>query len=277
MNSIKLEASLVSLKKQLPDNFQPDIALIVGSGLGEIIAPLDVIQTIRYDQIDGLPQSTAPGHAGCLQLATCGNTNIIIFEGRFHMYEGWTPRQSAIQVNLCNLLGIDKVIVTNAAGSLNPEFNPGDLMLVTDHINFTGCSPLRGQNDEETGPRFPDMSQAYSRQLQEITRAVFKEQSMPLREGIYTGVFGPELETSAERRFFRLAGGDVVGMSLTMETIAAAHCGMQVLGLVAITNSATGRAHQQPDTIEEVLDTAQICAKKMSRALPLILEQIEPQ
>ena len=273
--TIELAAALVSLNKQCPDNFQPDIALILGSGLGNIISRLDVIKTIHYEQIDGFPQSTAPGNTGCLRLATYASTNIIVFEGRFHMYEGWTAKQSAMQVNLCKLLGVKKIIITNAVGALNPGFNPGDVMLVTDHMNFTGCSPLRGENDPGTGPRFPDMSQAYSCRLQDIARAAFKEQSIPLGEGVYAGVFGPELETSAERRFFRFAGADVVGMSLIMEAIAAVHCGMQVLGLTAITNSASGGADQQPDTIEQVLDTAQISAKKISQALPLILEQIE--
>jgi len=270
----ELQASLVSLKQKLPNNFQPRVALIVGTGLSDIVSPLNIIKTIGYDQIDGFPQSTAPGHAGCLTLARHKETDILVFEGRFHMYEGWTAKQSAIQVNLSKLLGASEIIITNAVGALNSDFKPGDVMLVTDHINFTGCSPLRGENDEQFGPRFPDMSQAYSRLLQEISKIAFKPQSIPLREGIYAGVFGPELETSAERRFLRIAGADVVGMSLIMETIAAVHCGMQVLGLTAVTNSATGGADQQPDTIEEVLGNAKISAQKIRQALPQILEQI---
>ena len=269
-----LETAFASLKELVPNNYQSEIGIILGSGLGRLAGQFDIVNSIDYSQLDGFPQSTAPGHKGCLHLARHQDKNLLIFEGRFHIYEGWTAQQSVMPVRLAKLMGVRKLVITNAVGALNSDFKPGDVMLVTDHLNFTGYSPLRGQNDESFGDRFPDMSQAYGIELQTLAHEAFKHHSIALYEGIYAGVAGPELETSAERRFLRLAGCDAVGMSLVMETIAAVHCGVKVLGLAAIANNATGGPEQQPDTIEAVFENAALSAEKIATVLPMIVEQI---
>jgi len=271
----KLETAFNSLKQNAPEGYQADIGIIIGSGLNQLIDCFNIVKTINYSQIDGFPQSTAPGHKGRLHIGSHQDKTLAIFEGRFHLYEGWSAKQAAMQVQLCKMMGVRNLIITNAVGALNPELSPGDVMMVTEHINFTGCSPLRGENDDSLGVRFPDMSQAYNPALQTLAESVFADQSISLYKGIYAGVLGPELETSAERRFFRSAGADAIGMSLVMETIAAVHCGIKVLALTAVTNSATGGPDQQPDTIEEVLENAAISATKITQALPSIIEKVE--
>ena len=271
----EINNSFNSLQKLAPDAYHTDVAIILGSGLNQLLDSFEILQSISYQQLEGFPLSTAPGHKGCLHLARHQGKRLAIFEGRLHMYEGWTAQQAAMPVRLAREMGVKHIIITNAVGALNPEFCPGDVMLVNDHINFTGRSPLVGDNDDSIGLRFPDMSQAYNRSLYAIAETVFKEKLIRVRSGIYAGVFGPELETSAERRFFRLAGADAIGMSLIMETITAVHGGMHVLALAAITNSATGAEDQQPDSIEEVMENASISAQKITQALPTILERIE--
>jgi len=271
----EINSALDSLREMAADTYQTDIAIILGSGLDKLLNSFEIIQSIAYEQLEGFPKSTAPGHKGCLHLARHEGKRLAIFEGRLHLYEGWSAQQASMPVRLAHGMGAKHIVITNAVGALNAEFNPGDVMLVNDHINFTGRSPLIGDNDDSIGVRFPDMSQAYNRSLQSLALAVFSEKSIALRIGIYAGVLGPELETSAERRFFRSAGADAVGMSLVMETIAAVHCGMQVLALAAVTNSATGGEDQQADTIEEVMENAAISAQKIEQTLPAILQRID--
>ena len=269
-----LETAFAALKRLAPNNHHAELGIIVGSGLSSIVDAVTIIQTVDYSQLEGFPQSTAPSHKGCLHIARYKNNNLVVFDGRLHMYEGWSAQQSAMPARLAKMMGVTNLIITNAVGSLNPDYAPGDVMLVSDHLNFTGCSPLRGENDDTLGPRFPDMSQAYSPNLQALAVSEFDRQSIPLQQGIYAGVFGPELETSAERRFLRLAGGDAVGMSLVMETIAAIHCGIKVMALAAVANTATGAADQQPDDIETVLQNAALSADKIAQVLPAILQKI---
>ena len=269
-----LDSAFSSLKKLTPSGYKAELGIIVGSGLGRLVDLFTIIETIDYAQLDGFPKSTAPTHKGCLHLAQHNDINIVIFDGRLHMYEGWSAQQAVMPVRLAKKMGVQNLIITNAVGALNPEFKPGEVMLVNDHLNFTGSSPLRGQNDDTLGPRFPDMSRAYDPDLRALTESEFKQQSIVLQQGIYAGVSGPELETSAERRFLRLAGGDAVGMSLVMETIAAVHCGINVLALAAIANNATGGPEQQPDSIEAVLEYAGIAAQNIAQVLPSIIKQI---
>ena len=270
----EINRSFDSLKLLAPDNYNAEIAIILGSGLNQLKDSFEILQSISYQQLDSFGHSTAPGHAGCLHLARYEGKRLVVFEGRLHMYEGWSPQQAAMPVRLAGKMGAKQIVITNAVGALNPEYDPGDVMLVNDHINLTGCSPLIGDNDDSMGLRFPDMSQAYNRSLITIAKSVFQELQIDLRNGIYAGVFGPELETSAERRFYRQAGADAIGMSLVMETIAAVHAGMDVLALAAVTNSATGGEDQQPDTIEEVMENAAISAHKITQVLPTILSRI---
>lgn len=248
-----------------------DTALILGTGLGGLVDAIEDPVHVPYDAIDGFPRSTAPGHAGRLVFGRLHDTDAAVMQGRFHLYEGWSARDIALAVYVLKGLGARRLIVTNAAGGLNPAFDAGDVMLVEDHMNFTGHNPLTGPNDEAIGPRFPDLLHAYDPGLRATALAAAEQAGVPLRGGIYLGIAGPSLETAAERRHFASTGGDAIGMSTVMEVIAAAHCGLPVLALSAITNKATGGADQQVDTIEDVLANAAISGAKIARVLERLL------
>ena len=255
---------------------KPTAALILGTGLGELPDDFRIETRIAYEDIEGFPNSSAPGHAGELTLGTTlTGQAVAILRGRFHLYEGYGALEVVIPIYVLAALGVKDLIVTNAAGALNPAFRPGDVMLIQDHLNFTGHNPLVGVADERLGVRFPDMSDAYSAKHQENLDQVASSLGVPLRSGIYAGVLGPSLETSAERRYLRRAGADAVGMSTVMEVIAANHCGMGVAGMSAITNLATGDAGQQPDTIEQVLENATIASESMNQLIPPLLNKME--
>ncbi len=251
-----------------------EIALILGSGLGQLAESVEDAVAVPYGEIAGFPVSTAPGHAGRLVAGRLHGRRVVMMQGRLHLYEGWAPQEIALAVHLMKALGAERLIVTNAAGALNPEFAPGDVMLIEDHLNFTGANPLTGPNDDRLGLRFPDLSRAYDPELQAAALAAADAAGLGLRRGIYVGVAGPSLETSAERRFFRASGGDAVGMSTVIEVIAAAHAGLPVLGLSAITNSATGGAEQEPDTIEAVLAMAAVAGETIAALLGQVLPEI---
>lgn len=248
-----------------------DQAVILGSGLSGLdLAGFESVAKIDYQNIDGLPQSTAPSHTGMLELVSNGSKTIALCSGRQHLYEGYTAQEVCTLVYALSALGTHTLVVTNAAGALNPDYKPGDVMLINDHINFTGQNPVIGQ-DEHFGITFPDMSQAYQKSLAENAHSAAKQHSITLHSGVYMGVTGPSLETSAERRMFRLMGADAIGMSTVLEVIAANHAGMNVLGLSAITNLALGNEDQEPDTIEEVLAHAAIAGAKIKRLLEDVL------
>ncbi len=229
-----------------------ETALILGTGLGALADAVTEAVGIAFAEIDGFPVPTAPSHAGRLILGKLFGRRVALVQGRVHLYEGRSAAEVALPVSLLAGLGARRLIVTNAAGALNPDFAPGEVMLIEDHLNFTGVSPLTGPNDATLGPRFPDLTRAYDPELRRAALATGE----PLRQGIYAGVRGPEFETSAERRFLRASGADAGGMSTVLEVIAAAHLGLPVLGLSAITNSATGGPDQAPDTIQAVLEMA---------------------
>ena len=251
-----------------------DIALILGSGLGPVADQLSDVCSIPYGDIEGFPVATTAGHAGRLLLGEWCGQNVAVLQGRMHLYEGWRAADIAVPVRVLRGLGATQLVVTNAAGALNPDFRPGQLMLIEDHLNFTGTDPLIGPNDDAVGLRFPDMSRAYDPALRRLAKTILDEQGLELRTGIYAGVSGPSLETSAERRFYRMAGADAIGMSTVLEVIAAVHAGMRVLGFSAITNMATGDADQQPDTIEEVHRVAGIAGETLRRALETLLPEM---
>lgn len=248
-----------------------EIAIMLGSGLGQLADAVADAIAIPYGEIDGFPVSTAPGHKGQLVIGTLFGRRVVMMQGRLHLYEGWRPQDIALAVYLLKRLGAATLVVTNAAGALNPDYRPGDVMLIEDHINFTGLNPLVGPNDEEIGLRFPDLSRAYDPALLRLAAEAAGRAAVPVRRGIYAGVLGPSLETSAERRFFRNSGGDAVGMSTVTEVIAAAHAGLATIGISAITNEATGGPDQQPDTIEEVFANAEICGEKIQAILQELL------
>ncbi|WP_295808393.1 purine-nucleoside phosphorylase [uncultured Nitratireductor sp.] len=251
------------------------VAIMLGSGLGQLADRVEDAVTILYAQVEGFPVSTAPGHKGAFVIGDLDGRRVIIMQGRLHLYEGWSPRDIALAVYLLKRLGAESLIVTNAAGSLNPDYEPGDVMLIEDHMNFTGLNPLVGPNDDAIGLRFPDMSRAYAPELLECARVAADAAGIAVRQGIYAGVLGPSLETSAERRYYRASGSDAVGMSTVTEVIAAAHADLPVIGLSAITNKATGGPDQQPDTIEEVFANAEIAGRKIEAILGRLLPALK--
>ena len=246
---------------------RPELAVILGSGLGGLAEAVEGARSVPYAEIPGFPVSTAPSHAGRFVAGRLFGRPALLMQGRVHLYEGWSAREVALPVWLMRRLGAEVLVATNAAGALSPALSPGAPMLIEDHVNLTGANPLIGANDEGVGPRFPDMSRAYAPDLRAAAKAAAARIEEPLAEGVYVGITGPSLETSAERRFLRASGGDAVGMSTVLEVIAANHAGMRVLGLSAITNSATGGPEQQPDTIEAVLANAEIAGARIARLL----------
>ena len=266
----RLAGALASARERI--GAPVELALILGSGLGDLADAVENPRVLPYAGIPGFPVSTAPGHAGELVAGTLFGRRVAVMRGRLHLYEGWTAQEVALGVRLLAGLGATRLVVTNAAGALNPEFAPGDAMLIEDHLNFTGQNPLIGPNEPALGLRFPDMSRAYEPELRRLALVAAEAAGVTLRRGVYAGVAGPSLETSSERRFLRAAGGDAVGMSTVLEVIAAVHAGMRVLGLSAITNSATGGPAQAPDTIEAILAVA----AEAGRRIEAVLERLLP-
>ena len=234
----------------------PVVGMITGTGLGAVTQKIKREATISYDEIPSFPQSTSLGHKGQLIIGSLGGKPIVAMEGRFHLFEGYSPYQVTFPVRVMARLGIKFLLISSAAGGLNPSFEPGDLMIVKDQINLTGQSPLVGPNLDEMGPRFPDMSEPYCRDLFQRAKKVALRIGIPLREGIYVGIMGPNLETPAETRFLRGIGADAVGMSTVLETIAAVHSGLKVSAIVVITNINIPDCMQEI-RIEQVINTAQ--------------------
>lgn len=245
----------------------PEIGLIMGSGLGILGDHVTDAVTISYKEIPHFPLSTVEGHAGELLIGKLAGRQVALMRGRFHMYEGYGPELTAFPVRVMKALGAAKLVVTNAAGGINTSYEPGDLMLISDHINLQGRNPLIGPNEEELGPRFPDMSEAYSRRLRAAAKKTAEEQGFALREGVYIGVLGPSYETPAEIRMMRAMGADAVGMSTVAEVIAARHSGIEVLGISCISNMASGIL-DQPLSHDEVIETTE---RVKSRFLGLVV------
>ncbi|MBE9911743.1 purine-nucleoside phosphorylase [Enterococcus mundtii] len=232
-----------------------DFGMILGSGLGELAEEIEEAIVIPYDKIPFFPTSTVVGHAGQLVYGTLSGKKVLAMQGRFHFYEGHSMQTVTYPVRVMAALGAHSVVVTNACGGVNESFAPGDLMLITDHINFTGQNPLIGPNDEEMGPRFPDMSEAYTKAYREMAKAAATLLDVELKEGVYMGYSGPTYETPAEIRMSRVMGADAVGMSTVPEVIVAAHSGLKVLGISCITNLAAGM--QANLNHEEVVETTE--------------------
>jgi purine-nucleoside phosphorylase len=246
-----------------------EIGMITGTGLGSLTGCMDIQDRIPYEKIPHFPRSTIHGHRGTLAVGTVRGKAVCALEGRFHLYEGYTPEQVAFPVRVLRLLGAKRLFISSAAGGLNPSFAPGDLMLVTDHVNMTGHNPLIGANLDFLGPRFPDMTKAYDPELAELASKTALDIKIPLQKGVYAGVLGPSMETPAETRFLKMAGADAVGMSTVHETIAGAHCGLPVLAIVAVTNV------NLPDCMEPAsLDTVIENARKASPSLSRLWEEI---
>ncbi|AET61469.1 Purine nucleoside phosphorylase I [Paenibacillus terrae HPL-003] len=252
---------------------RPEIGLILGSGLG-ILA--DLIQegiSIPYQDIPHFPVSTVEGHEGELLLGTIEGRAVVMMKGRFHMYEGYGPQLTAFPVRVMKQLGIQSLLVTNAAGGVNTSYEAGDLMVISDHLNLTGQNPLIGPNDAALGVRFPDMSEAYSRRLRGIAKQTAAQQGFSLQEGVYAGLLGPNYETPAEIVMLRTLGADAVGMSTVSEVTVARHAGIEVLGFSCITNMAAGIL-DQPLSHDEVMETAEKVREKFLNLVLGIIPQM---
>jgi purine-nucleoside phosphorylase len=257
----------------------PTVGLILGSGLSPLATDITEPEIITYHDIPHFPVSTVEGHPGKLVIGQLEGQEVLVMQGRAHYYEGYSMQRIALPVRVMHTLGTSTLIVTNAAGGLNPTFRPGDLMLITDHINLigmAGLNPLRGPNDPDLGPRFPDMSQAYDPELRQIALKVADELGFTLRQGVYIGLAGPSFETPADLRFLRMIGADAVGMSTVPEVTAARHAGMRVLGLSGISNVASpepGEGHHET-THEEVLEAGKALVPKFIALIKGILREI---
>ena len=241
------------LRARLPA--RPDLALVLGSGLGGLADRIEDPVYIPYGQIPRFPVSTAPGHAGRFVFGRLSGRMVLCMQGRFHYYEGHDIAAIALPVRVLKALGCRALVLTNAAGGVNWDFSVGDFMLITDHINFMDANPLRGENEDAIGPRFCDMTHVYTPEFQQTARQVAAQQGITLREGVYLGYMGPSFETPAEIRAFRTLSADAVGMSTVPEAIAASHCGLPVLGVSLITNMAAGMAGKRLSG-DEVIEIA---------------------
>jgi purine-nucleoside phosphorylase len=252
---------------------RPDVAIILGTGLGGLAEQIDVQASIPYEQIPGFPLSTVETHAGRLLLGRLGKRSVVAMQGRFHRYEGYGLAQVTFPVRVLHALGARSLIVSNACGGMNPLWAPGDLVLLSDHINLLGDNPLVGSNDERLGPRFPDMSAPYDPELRALARATALDLGIVLREGVYVAVPGPNLETRAEYRMLRMMGADVVGMSTVPEVIVANHTGMRTLGISIITDQCLPDA-LEPADIGRIIATAARAEPSLTRLISALVERL---
>lgn len=253
--------------------YSPTIGLILGSGLGSLTKEIEDAEFYNYSDIPNFPISTVEGHSGKLVIGKLQDKTVIAMDGRFHYYEGYSMNEVTIPIRVMKLLGIDTLIVTNAAGAVNKSFTPGDLMLITDHINSSGNNPLVGENLKEFGPRFQDLSNAYDLNLQNKTKSIATALNIDLKEGIYFMMSGPTYETPAEIRMIRTLGGDAVGMSTVPEVIVANHCNIRVLGISCLTNMAAGIL-DQPLNHAEVIETSNRAKANFIKLMKNIIKEI---
>lgn len=251
LNKIKASADFILSQSK----YKPEIGLILGSGLGSLADTIEEAEYYNYTDIPNFPVSTVEGHEGRLVIGKLAGKIVVAMQGRFHFYEGYSMQEVTFPVRVMKLLGVEKLIVTNAAGSVNTEYKPGDLMLITDHINFAGANPLIGANLKDFGVRFPDMSEAYSKDLRDIAKKVASDLNIELKEGVYMMFSGPTYETPSEIKMARVFGADAVGMSTVPETIISNHSGIKTLGISCLTNMAAGIL-DQPLNHEEVIETS---------------------
>ncbi|MFC1843238.1 purine-nucleoside phosphorylase [Thermodesulfobacteriota bacterium] len=264
----KVDETVSFLKKEIQR--KPSVVIILGTGLGALVDSIMVDSIIPYEQIPHFPKSTVKGHRGNLIFGKLQNKNVVVLQGRFHFYEGYSTRELTFPLRTLSLLGAETLVVTNAAGGLNPAFSPGTIMVINDHLNFLGENPLRGKNVDAWGPRFPDLSEPYDRKL--IATTLQCAENIKLKNvttGVYVAIPGPSLETPAETRFLRNAGADAVGMSSVPEVIVAKHAGMKILGLSAVANA------NDPDNFAPILlDDIIKAAQEIEPALQELITQV---
>lgn len=263
----EIRATADFLASRIPTS--PEIGMITGTGLGNLTEKMEIDFRLPYEEIPNFPRSTIMGHEGTLVSGKLAGRSVIAMEGRFHIYEGYTQQDITFPVRVMSELGIDYLLISSAAGGLNPQFEQGDLMIVTDHINLTGGNPLTGPNMDHFGPRFPDMSEVYDRNLVTLAGKNALMAGIRLRQGVYVSVVGPNLETPAETRFLRLIGADAVGMSTVSEVIVGVHCGLKIMAIVVITNV------NLPDCMEETsLEDVIAAANEAGSTLAILWEKI---
>jgi len=267
----KIKKSFQKLRKL--SNVVYDIAFVTGSGLGNLLTFQENHFDVPYDDIPYFPVSTVEGHQGRLLGGSLFGKNVLLFQGRFHLYEGYSPQDLALPIRVARLMGAKYLFITSASGGLDTGFKPGDIMLIRDHINLTGKNPLVGENLEEFGPRFPNMTEAYPNNLRSIVKEVAKDFEIELKEGVYVAVHGPSLETPAETRFLRLIGADAVGMSTVPEVISAVHCRMKVIAMAVICN-VNDYTNMKPISFEEVLKVSQMVAPILSKLWTEIIRRL---
>ena len=267
----KIQTCLASIREKT--DFKPEVALILGSGLGDYADGIQIETTEDYTEIEGFPVSTVTGHKGRFVFGNVGDVPVVIMQGRVHYYEGYPMSDVVLPTRLMGLLGAKKLLLTNAAGGINENFRPGDFMMLTDHIATGVPSPLIGPNLDDLGPRFPDMSEVYSHRIQDVIRNAASECEIDLKEGVYVQLTGPNYETPAEVRMCKIWGGDAVGMSTACEAMAARHMGMEIGGISCITNLAAGISKEKLDH-KEVQETADRVSKDFKRLVTKIIETI---
>jgi purine-nucleoside phosphorylase len=246
--------------------FDPQIGIVLGTGLGKLTREIEKVAEVAYDEIPDFPVSTVESHAGRFIFGNLSGKRVVCMQGRFHYYEGYSMEEIVLPIRVMRFMGADVLVVSNACGGLNPLFRAGDVMLITDHINLLGDNPLRGPNDDTVGPRFPDMWNCYDRDLAEVAGKAALDEGIDLKRGVYVALAGPNLETAAEYRMLRMLGADVVGMSTVPEVIAARHMGMRVLGFSVVTDMGLPDA-MGPMSLEKIIATA-------NRAEPVLTELI---
>lgn len=269
--SERIAAAAAYLEENMP--FVPQMGLILGSGLGDYADSLEEAVRIPYSQIPHFPQPTVAGHVGAMVFGRKNGKPVVALQGRIHYYEGLAQREITLPVRVLAAIGVKQLLLTNACGGVNLHFAPGDLMLISDHVNLSGDNPLIGPNLDEFGPRFPDMSDLYTASLRGTVKQIAAQNGIALQEGVYGMYSGPNYETPAEIRMFRVLGADVVGMSTVPEALVAGHCGMQVIGISCVTNMAAGVLPQKLDH-SEVMETAVRVRDKFQKLLDLILSNV---
>lgn len=267
----KLQNAVRSIREKT--DFMPEVAIILGSGLGDFADQIEKVATVEYSEIEGFPISTVAGHKGRFVFGYLGGKSVVAMQGRVHYYEGYSIGDVVMPTRIMGLLGAKKLILTNAAGGVNYNYRPGDFMIITDHISNFVPSPLIGANIDELGVRFPDMSEVYSKRMREIIDKAAVECGILMKEGIYVQLTGPNYETPAEIRMVRSLGADAVGMSTACEAMAARHMGIEVCGISCITNMAAGM-NREPLSHQEVQETADRVAKDFCALVTRIVEKV---
>jgi len=267
----KINETLKVIKQHTEGEYP--IGIILGTGLGGLVKEINIEHKIDYANLPHFPVSTVESHKGKLIFGTLGNKNVVAMQGRFHYYEGYSMQQITFPVRVMKFLGVKTLLVSNACGGMNPAFQRGDVMLMIDHINLLGDNPLIGKNEDELGPRFPDMSEPYSNNLISLAEKVASENNIKIQKGVYVAVPGPNLETKAEYKFLRTIGADVVGMSTIPENIVANHMGMKVLGISIITDECFPET-LQPVNVETIIATAQKAEPKMTLIMSEVIKKL---